>query len=761
MAKKGCCIFDSAEYEAITADLKLAQCMLKGRVPEFDPHVVSLEVSRQLEDLSIADAHSCSCCSVKFSNAIAQRAHFKLDWHRYNIKRQLAGLSPVSEEAFTVIADKGDDIESISGSESESEDDDEAVDQVSSRHAKVFFSNSQGQVISLYRCLLFSGKECTDTTPPLEFTSRARHNFLSLPSQWAIFMLGGGHFAAGIFKGKEPIVHKTFHCYTVRAKQGGSQSTRDNKGGSHPKSAGASLRRYNEQALVQHVQDLVSAWADHLKSCSLIFVRAVGPNNRSVLFGGKSPPLEKTDSRIRTIPFPTRRATYNEVLRILGILSFVEEHGPESEFMLNYAASPERKVAAAKDCKVSANTYDTDTDKGGSPRRSKTKGGIKPNRAKSRPSPQRSLPASLSCTTSEGETTCTSDIEITYEAQDIKILDNLENLDQAIKNEIKKSKKDKSKGPKPSVNPIVPHYTKSKEEKLAEEKLKAEEAERNQRLLEKRERKQALIELRKREQELKRQQQEAEDAANPVLVFQKELVAALESCDVQRLQNCLSSNFLASLPSPLPGGLEDTLNLPLSKGNTVLHMASKIEEPLLIRELMTFGADPTVLNNKGQTPYVVAEKRVIREAFQEFLVKNPEKFDYSKSQIPAPLTEEEEKEIAERKAAHRKAKREQEKIKKKKKAEEKVEQEERARFMALTDREKRALAAERRILASQKRGTTDESKSKPLVLARCFLCAADVSGQVTFDYEEYRFCTIDCLREHRKKTNPDGKINRL
>lgn len=55
----------------------------------------------------VADAHSCSCCSVKFTNAVAQRAHFKLDWHRYNIKRQLAGLSPVREEAFSIIADEG------------------------------------------------------------------------------------------------------------------------------------------------------------------------------------------------------------------------------------------------------------------------------------------------------------------------------------------------------------------------------------------------------------------------------------------------------------------------------------------------------------------------------------------------------------------------------------------------------------------------------------------------------------------------------
>lgn len=70
--------------------------------------------------------------------------------------------------------------------------------------------------------------------------------------QWTILMLGGGHFAGAIFQGEQVIFHKTFHCYTVRAGQGGSQSSRDNKsGGSQPKSAGASLRRYNEQALVQ------------------------------------------------------------------------------------------------------------------------------------------------------------------------------------------------------------------------------------------------------------------------------------------------------------------------------------------------------------------------------------------------------------------------------------------------------------------------------------------------------------------------------
>lgn len=65
-------------------------------------------------------------------------------------------------------------------------------------------------------------------------------------------MLGGGHFAGAIFKGSEAILHKTFHSYTVRQGQGGSQNSRDNKNATgQPKSAGASLRRYNETTYVQ------------------------------------------------------------------------------------------------------------------------------------------------------------------------------------------------------------------------------------------------------------------------------------------------------------------------------------------------------------------------------------------------------------------------------------------------------------------------------------------------------------------------------
>lgn len=51
---------------------------------------------------------------------------------------------------------------------------------------------------------------------------------------------------------KEVLQHKTFHRYTVRAKRGTGQGLKDSQNRSHaPKSAGATLRRYNEAALVK------------------------------------------------------------------------------------------------------------------------------------------------------------------------------------------------------------------------------------------------------------------------------------------------------------------------------------------------------------------------------------------------------------------------------------------------------------------------------------------------------------------------------
>ncbi|XP_029796926.1 zinc finger protein 622 isoform X2 [Suricata suricatta] len=44
--------------------------------------------------------YTCITCRVAFDNAEVQRAHYKTDWHRYNLKRKVADMAPVTAEGF-------------------------------------------------------------------------------------------------------------------------------------------------------------------------------------------------------------------------------------------------------------------------------------------------------------------------------------------------------------------------------------------------------------------------------------------------------------------------------------------------------------------------------------------------------------------------------------------------------------------------------------------------------------------------------------
>ncbi|KAI9021154.1 C2H2 type zinc-finger-domain-containing protein [Hyaloraphidium curvatum] len=43
---------------------------------------------------------TCIACQATFSTADEQRGHYRTDWHRYNLKRRVAGAAPVGEEEF-------------------------------------------------------------------------------------------------------------------------------------------------------------------------------------------------------------------------------------------------------------------------------------------------------------------------------------------------------------------------------------------------------------------------------------------------------------------------------------------------------------------------------------------------------------------------------------------------------------------------------------------------------------------------------------
>eukprot|EP00752_Nemacystus_decipiens_P007806 g6972.t1 len=48
----------------------------------------------------MASVFTCTACAVSFSTSEAHKAHYKLDWHRYNLRRKVAGLAPVDQGDF-------------------------------------------------------------------------------------------------------------------------------------------------------------------------------------------------------------------------------------------------------------------------------------------------------------------------------------------------------------------------------------------------------------------------------------------------------------------------------------------------------------------------------------------------------------------------------------------------------------------------------------------------------------------------------------
>ena len=56
--------------------------------------------SKQNMDTVKHQIYTCISCQVAFANPEHQRAHYKTDWHRYNLKRKVAELPPVNASVF-------------------------------------------------------------------------------------------------------------------------------------------------------------------------------------------------------------------------------------------------------------------------------------------------------------------------------------------------------------------------------------------------------------------------------------------------------------------------------------------------------------------------------------------------------------------------------------------------------------------------------------------------------------------------------------
>ncbi|XP_059823441.1 tRNA endonuclease ANKZF1 isoform X2 [Hypanus sabinus] len=714
----------------------------------------------------ISDRMSCSACGCSFESREEQTEHYRLDWHRFNLRRRLIGAQSVSAENFETIAG---DISSISGSDSEeldfhsepeglchhSLDVSDPGSGISSCEEKprgrlstrVLFRTAEGELLSVYRCVL-QGKQITRE----DEDSNILASLLSLTPEtiWVILMAGGGHFAGAVFRGDVVIQHKTFHRYTVRAKRGTAQGAWDGQNRNHaPKSAGASLRRHNEAALVKDIEDLLLVWTEYLQAASAIFLRAPS-HNRGIFLSGKVPAVNRGDSRLRSIPFSTRRATFKEVKRVHAALSTMEIYAADTDFTTIH--SPQRRVwkkqsKSAEDALSSDRDECVDVD-------------IDPS----------DLPTALEV------------VEETLGTLDLREFE--------VSPKKKRGKKKKKASVERGIHQedAAPEIITETDSLPTREKVKG-----------------------------KTQRDVTEvvpaDAAGEV---QNDLYTACRTGDVERLQNYLRHLLPAHIlepgcSNPTPddkcnqeqtpddrchqeqtpncgqnqeqtsdseqtqqqtsgngagpsgatvvmwrtlgdGGLcpgpvtTDILNDPVDEsGFTLLHVAAAAAQGSVLHLLLDAGCDPACRDKRGRPAYAVSADRDTRNEFRRYMANHPGRYDYAKAQISTPLT----CELEERKAAKKRAQKTARKLREKERREEKKrleeEEMERKMFLALSEREKRALAAEKRFAQQM------VSNGAVPVIRRCWLCGRSLAGRVPFEYLDYSFCTTRCLQEHRRQ----------
>ncbi|XP_005234380.2 ankyrin repeat and zinc finger domain-containing protein 1 isoform X1 [Falco peregrinus] len=646
----------------------------------------------------------CSTCGQVFGSREEQTEHYRLDWHRFNLKQRLLGRQTLPVEVFEEKSHAGD-VSSISGSDSESSDTSSESELLPSasdspgtpqipRSQKVLLRNAKGQLISTYRCVLSTGKG--GIKEPVDLTASLQS--LSASTCWVVLMMGGGHFAGAVFRGPQVQEHKTFHRYTVRARQGTAQGLRDAQTpGSAPRSAGASLRRYNEAALLKNIQDLLAAWAQHLNEAQRIFLRAPR-HNRALLFSGRNPPLTRGDPRICHIPFSTRRATLREVLRVHAALASLQVYGKDTP--LEDITGFPRKGWQKKQRKAEMDPLQED-----------------------KRGPVLSPPSATEEEEEESPAGELEMVEVTLGTLDLREFEVMPK-----RNRQRRKKRDKKMKKGPCAKETACRGTQCEQPSL--ELVTELQGEAGAELL------------------------PWSNGGDPQTQLRDALFTACKTGDVGTLRHLLgvpesrdlpgnSKDGEGAQPLDMPRAL---LNQPVDeRGCTLLHVAARAGKAEAVCLLLAAGADPALRDGQERTPYCVSADKLTRNTFRKFMVDHPDKYDYSRAKVPGPLTQEMEAKKLEKKRAQKAQRKQREQAQREEWQRWEQEQGEKQRFAALSDREKRALAAERR-LAAQLQDTSTTLAN----ISRCWQCGESLLGRIPFHYLDFSFCSTACLQTHRR-----------
>ncbi|KAL8495454.1 hypothetical protein ACS0TY_019555 [Phlomoides rotata] len=74
--------------------------------------------------------------------------------------------------------------------------------------------------------------------------------------------------------------------------------------------------------------------------------------------------------------------------------------------------------------------------------------------------------------------------------------------------------------------------------------------------------------------------------------------------------------------------------------STPLHEAAKSNNAQNVLELLEQGLDPCIKDERGQTPYLLASDKEVRNTFRRFMASNLEKWDWNAAKVPSALTKE-------------------------------------------------------------------------------------------------------------------------
>ena len=274
----------------------------------------------------------CSACGCSFVDSQEQRAHCKKPWHLHNSEQRRlnpASFVPLSEIEFDNLNDVKAKSSLVVVDAADMTDLTDLMDpNLLSKLSPFVFFRHFSTIVGVYR-ILFSEPLRSQSIYRMKFngqeeqiydcvTSSMQHiqDPAGLLPYWTVILCRGGYFAAAVFDTQGgpkfgcAIAHKTLRRYISRRKQGKIQSLQDKTSGRKTNSAGASLRRQNEQHLVADIHELLgSTWKSFLSRSKFVFY----DNPYILQFISPSCCCLK-------IPFQTSRPTFEESKRVFSRL---------------------------------------------------------------------------------------------------------------------------------------------------------------------------------------------------------------------------------------------------------------------------------------------------------------------------------------------------------------------------------------------------------------------------------------------------------